>query len=747
MKKIYLILAAAVGMTITSCTSNEYLGEMDPNAQTINDGSIRFGTATKGMTRADHVGADAASLLNNKFIVGGFKGTYDYSGTPTVENVTVATGKVFDNYIVQWGANTAGTTTSNTSDWEYVGITAAAPSGIAGNNQSIKYWDYTASQYDFIAYSTGNASIVTSGTAAEAIAASNVLVTAITPTTAKTSAYTLAGKAEDLAKCYIADMVTVYKDGTDGMHYQDEVQLTFRSLASKVRMAIYETIPGYSVKDVKFYTNATTYLDSETAGDKIENATLFTTGSTAKDNFYTAGTYTVKFPTIGKSNVSESDYNKAHASFAVVGEGKTTTKAFGTLQKVGRDYREADATNYIGRTATTASFAGTTAPYYQIAMPNEDGTVLELRVDYTLLSIDGSGEEIHVYGATAFVPAIYAAWKSNYAYTYIFKISDNTNGWTNKANAAQNTTDPAGLYPITFDAIVVDSEEHTQSTITNVATPSITTYQLGHVYNDGTPDDEYDKDKGDIYVQVYWDGATPALRADLNSKGQLYTLSDATATEAEVLDALNIPMPTVASGYNITGRNGLSLKNETSTATITAVPGPDGNDIEVTSGTAAKFTPAAGTYAYVYDTDTYAGDYYPTEPTGWPTGYYTDAACGTSATGTFSAGTYYRKSSTIGSYVELAGAAPSDWNSSDNVYYSDEACTTQITAGYTSLHKFVLTAKPADWGAGVYYTDTNCTTPADATYSDGTYFKKVKCYRKYTVNNKVYGVKVIKVKA
>ena len=108
-------------------------------------------------------------------------------------------------------------------------------------------------------------------------------------------------------------------------------------------------------------------------------------------------------------------------------------------------------------------------------------------------------------------------------------------------------------------------------------------------------------------------------------------------------------------------------------------------------------------------------------------------------------------SSTIGSYVELAGAAPSDWNSSDNVYYSDEACTTQINAGYTSLHKFVLSGSdaPADWSTtnNVYYKDTDCTdaNQANETYTAGTYFKKVKCYRKYTVNNKVYGVKVIKV--
>jgi hypothetical protein len=134
------------------------------------------------------------------------------------------------------------------------------------------------------------------------------------------------------------------------------------------------------------------------------------------------------------------------------------------------------------------------------------------------------------------------------------------------------------------------------------------------------------------------------------------------------------------------------------------------------------------------------------QPTDWPTGYFTDNTL-TTAASTFSAGTYYKATAEIRSYVELAGAKPDDWNASDNVYYSDEACTTVINEGYTSLHKFVLDAEPGDWNASdnVYYTDTECTTQANTAYADGTYFKKIICYKKYTVNNKLYGVKVIKV--
>lgn len=725
MKK-YLFFATALA-ALASCTSNDFVGE-DTSSTTnqSEQGVIAFGSGLNAVTRADHVGADAASLLDKHFTVGGFKGAGDVTAT------VVATGTVFDNYDVQWTANSAGTTQSNTSDWEYVGLNIQKPSALFIESetvkQTIKFWDYTAAQYDFIAYSTGTADAVV-GTPSS----NQVKVTAITPGTASTSAYTLNGSANDLAKCYIADMVTVYKDGSDNKHYGDEVQLTFRSLASKVRVAIYETIPGYSVKDVKFYTNATTTLE---AGTTETSATLFTTNSSTKDNFYTSGTYTVKFPTIGKSNIANTDYNKAHVSLSDA--GTSTTKQFGTLNLVGRDYKEANATNYIGRTSATASFAGSTSPYYQIALPNEDGTVLELRVDYTLLSIDGSGEEIKVHGATAFVPAIYAAWKPNYAYTYIFKISDNTNGWTSTVN-----TDPAGLYPITFDAVVLETEDNTQSTITTVASPSITTYQVGHVYNAGTPDAEYDKDKGKIYVQVYWTGATPELRADLDTKGQLYTLSDATATEAKVMDALNIQMPTANSGYSITGRNGLSLKTESTTATITEIPGPDGNNITVATKTAAEFSPDAGTYAYVYDTDTYGGDYYPKKPADWPTGYYSNAACTSNAPDAFSAGTYYRKSTTVRTYVELT-SAPSDWSTSDNVYYRDEACTTPLNSAFTT--EIVLNSKPADWNEtnNVYYSNAECTTQVNSAYTNGTYYKKG-FYRKYTVNNKIYGVKVIKV--
>ena len=637
MKKI-LFFAALALVAMGGCTSDEnvtVVSPTDPTAETA-EPAISFNMGSRTATRADHFGKDAAGLLNNKFIVSAFK------GDGTTMTVTMP------DYIVSYNDNTAGTTESNTSNWEYVGTTAEDPSTIAGNKQTIKYWDYSTTQYDFIAYSTSNATITTTGSAAQAITDGKVVVTPIDRTNATTAAYQFGGSVAELAKCYIADMVTVYKDGTDGYKYGDEVTLVFRNLTSKVRMAIYETIPGYSVKDVKFYTSSGQEINTATE----ENATLFTTNAASKDNFYTGGVYTVKFPTIGKNNVTptkNTDYNKAHVSFVPTGSGKTTTQSYGKLNYTGKEASEADANVYLGRTLPNTTYAGDAAKnYYTTVLPNEEGTVLELRIDYTLLATDGSGEEIKVHSATAFVPAIYAAWKPNYAYTYIFKISDNTNGWTNPAGGGPTGTDPAGLYPITFNAVVVDSEEDTQSTITTVATPSITTYQKGHDVNK----DEYEVNGEDIYVQVMTDGT---LETNLKDDGvsKLYTLTGKeNPTEADVMDALNINTDASVAGDPITGLNGVILTSATIANNVTTIPGVDGNDINVNEGTAAKFTPVAGTtYAYVYLVQSgtpktvYTAETLYERPSDWTQSnlWYIDADGTTEATGFTEGAVYYKK--------------------------------------------------------------------------------------------------------
>ena len=577
MKKIHLLLTAAAGLFIASCASDNLMDitQEEPFVETETS-PILFSTSKKSLTRADIAGADAATLLGNKFVVSGKKGT---STAATDGNI------VFDNYLVQWEQNSANTTESNSSNWDYVGkgrIKHAIDHGIT--SQTIKYWDYSKAQYDFIAWSTGAKTAIYEGTPA----AGEVLVSAIDPNATATAAYTFTGKAADLSECYISDLVTVKKT----QYGDDPVKLTFRQLGTKVRIGIYETVPGYSVKDVKFYKTGAILTDPAT--QIVTNATIF---STAAD-IYTEGTYTVKFPTV--DNPSDANNNQAHVTFAPKsGVTQSTIVDWGGLNYTIAEDGEKIGTKFLGRSSNTASFAGNAATdYYVTYLPNESGTNLNLRVDFTLESTDGSGEEIFVKNAKAQVPSIYTTWKPGFAYTYLFKISDKTNGRTGvydptQADDATVNSDPAGLYPITFDAVAVDAEEDgTQETITTVMTPSITTYQQKSTVVNA---DEYTTNGKDIFVTVNEGDALVTL----TGKAALYTIP-AGKTEAEVVDALQMRDDDAAAG-TIKGRSGLVLTNATSTLTNSVEFGADGNAISVATNQALRFTPtAATTYAFVY---------------------------------------------------------------------------------------------------------------------------------------------------
>lgn len=607
MKKFYYLFAAAVSVALASCT-NEVLVEQGPGTQEEISEAINFNFNLQNMTRAGElVGATAAEKLGGMFVVEGTKG----SEAADAPSSTV----VFDNYLVGYEYNSAGKTESNTNNWEYVGkqtgitdrMTAATWTALhpAVTAQSVKYWDYTQEQYDFIAWSTGTCEAVTTGAAA-----GKVNVTRInTGTTLATNGFTMsAANATDLLQCYYTDINKVLK-----ANYGAPVTLTFKNMAAKVRVALYETVPGYSIKDVKFYTSdANPTAPTDLGTGTVASATLFTMGS---DVLPQSGAVTVMYPHIGTGSKTLADYNKASVSVAP-GSSTSTTQAFGALtaQYKGPEASEPTGNVYLGRTLPNATYAGAAADnYYTAVIPNTNGKPLTLRVDYTLVSTDGSEEVINVYGAKAVVPSTYTVWQPNYAYTYIFKISDNTNGWTSKTN-----TDPKGLFPITFDAVVTNFVDFNaeQTTITTVATPSITTYQQGHDQSVAT-NDEYSKsqtagvspDVKDVYVQVMDNsGATSTLVDDLNAskKSRLYKVSKANASEAEVMDALQNRTNTHNDDSPV-GRNNITLtKSDYIVSNVTSIiNGVDDQPISISAGEAVKIDIdllATGTYAYVYAT-------------------------------------------------------------------------------------------------------------------------------------------------
>lgn len=637
MKKIYLILAAAVGMTLASCTSDEYVGTNNPYGETAaNDGSIRFGFNVQGMTRAgEWVGASAAKKLGNFFVVEGTKGS-EQTKSPS-------TDVVFDNYLVGYTDNTAGVTESNTHNWEYVGLQKGITGKLSSSTwtnlhgtgtaqaQTIKYWDYSTNQYDFIAWSTGTCEAIPVPTPAAEPASGKIQVSRIaTGEGLSTSGFQMvASSADDLLQCYYTDIITVLKT-----NYGKPVTLTFKNMAAKVRIALYETVPGYSVKDVKFYTSdANPTAPTDLGAGTSTTATLFTTGTGV--SLPQSGTVTVMYPHIGTTHrdltPQTKDYNKASVS-VTAGSTTSTTQGFGAIdagQLKGKESHEAAVSVYLGRKITEASFAGTAGDnFYKAVIPNTNGHPLTLRVDYTLVSTDGSGEEIKIYGAKAVVPANYAIWQPNYAYTYIFKISDNSNGWT-----SQTSSDPKGLFPITFDAVVASFTDANaeQTTVTTVATPSITTYQQGHdVVAPDPAYNEYSKSQTagassevkDLYVQVMDNsGATSTLKGDLNGTGKslLFAVSGSTAiSEATVMDALQNRTNTYAAVSPV-GRNGITLTTNAhiSNTEESIVNGVDDQPITKIAGSVIEKGQVAkididqldaGTYAYVYCTTVPSAD-------------------------------------------------------------------------------------------------------------------------------------------
>ncbi|MBR4897321.1 MAG: hypothetical protein IKZ48_00830 [Prevotella sp.] len=604
MKK-YFIFAAFAGIALTSCTDDDFVGNVSPPAEVNSEemSPLTFTSSQANFTRADLKGAEAATKLGKKFVVFGYKGTS--TGTPGTT--------VFDNYLVEYAENTANTTESNSANWEYASkglIKHAIDHEIVA--QTIKYWDFTKTQYDFFAWSTGPKTAIYEGTPTT----NQVLVSAMNatkaadPETGLATAYTFTGKAADLKECYISDLVTVYKGAVTGSPtynvvangYKQPVTLKFRQLGTKVRIGIYETVPGYSVKNVKFYTTGDVLAADEVYGAAkakiVDNATIFT--NTANEIF-TEGTYTVSFPTVDAP--TDANNNQAHIAFAGSG-AQTTVVEWGALDYTYREQGESNKGKvYLGRTSNTATFAGNAADdYYVVYLPNENGTNLNLRVDYTLESIDGGKEVIEVKNAKAQVPLIYTQWKPGFAYTYLFKISDETNGWTGnydptKPDNDPYNADPVGLFPITFDALVVNAEEDkTQETITTISTPSITTYQKGSAV---VNNNEYTANGNNIFVTVNESNALVTL----TDKAAVYEMSTEKAyTEADVIDAFTYTDDVTESGYDKTGRNGLDLKTVTSTLVSEIEYGADGNKIkDVGTDKALSFAPASGkNYAFVY---------------------------------------------------------------------------------------------------------------------------------------------------
>ncbi len=546
MKK-YIFLAASA-LTLASCTSDDFLGDTPGSTPTSANSAINFGGDAGKITRATSNEGTPQKMLDGQFLVYGVKKTND---------------QIFHNVFVNYSVwDVKDKTTSNTNGWEYVGVKNATKLGTGQISlekaQTIKYWDYSASVYHFVA-----------GSPIKAFS----YKTPMNPTTGtdieSATVIGLAGHYEanntetalETNPVYIAAPVKIEKK--DG--YQKPVTFTFQRQQSMVRVGLYETIPGYSITKIKFY---------DADGTTATSSNIILTSAT-KDYF------------VGGSNVSGTvTYNWDTPSY--------------TFKYTNNDNLKKSKNWYAGELGTLATKSSepkvnilygtdkdmsTTGYFTVLPTPSTtEASPILIKCNYTLTSDDDSGETIEVTGATAAIPAAYSKWEANTRYTYLFKISDKTNGYTGDDETK------TGLYPITFDAVVKDEK---QGTITTVATPSITTYQESSV--DENSGIKYVKDK-EIKVTVTdnTNGDIKTLSTNGTSEGSVavYKLTKE-RTEAD-LQIINIKT------LELAPTNSKKVTLATDNKSFTFTPDAEGYyAIQYLTTAATATTPAAYTYKVV----------------------------------------------------------------------------------------------------------------------------------------------------
>lgn len=526
MKTYKLILAALAALTFVGCTSDEFKG-LD-EAQGEQQSPIVFNVGGASVTRADLVGAQAAAVMDNMFQV---YSTIDVSGTSYAE---------FDNYVVKYNG-LIGTDDTNTRGWTYLDNLVSK-----GDNpayQTIKYWNFSASKYDFVAFAGLPDDYKISSTERN----------------------TISVDATNRDKIYIADRVTATKGAsmtgtTQNATFSNKpVVLTFKRIQGRIRLGMYETVPGYAVKDVRFY-----YDDNYLAQAGTSTKTI----AGLRGTFPTAGTYDITYDanndvvatftsgtTANNFQFGPLDYTTATSSLVAGGNlnadgtvGTTGDAVFLSTSSALPTFAKKDAV-FDGQTISNSD--------WQSLLPQPDNTMnLVLRVDFTLVSLDGVGLPIQVKGASAVVPVEWAKWKPNCAYTYIFKISDRTNGTTGAGdpnpsdpddpNPDPDPTDPdnpSGLYAITFDAVVSSVEEQSQETIsgiTGLGGDAITTYSAT---SDVTNANEYKVGETITVSSVSKGRWSVAYSADVVTEAQVrannsytYTTLAGAATSGQTID-------------------------------------------------------------------------------------------------------------------------------------------------------------------------------------------------------------------
>lgn len=321
--------------------------------------------------------------------------------------------------------------------------------------QYLRYWDKSADYTNFYAY----APYVYNTDASKQVTYNNGSQVMTFPAGSIVAGYDDPSQYEYM---YSASQVS-------SADYGKDVALNFKRINAKVRIKFWEDINGYSVR----------ILDLSSAYNGVYAAPSKRSG-TQGSYTYTKGKYvqsmgaTVNFSagTVGSNSKPISDNPTVTLN---------TPSAYNDVAADMLQFK-APADAAIGTTRPLASASPTV--YY--AIPKDVNTGAEydcgftFHVTYELTS--NTGERIVVKDATVHVPANYCNWKSNTSYTYVFRITKNSNGTTGDPGTI-DPTDPVqktedAFYPIVFDNCTIADYEQNDSEWNITDDASMTLYSV-----------------------------------------------------------------------------------------------------------------------------------------------------------------------------------------------------------------------------------------------------------------------------
>lgn len=290
------------------------------------------------------------------------------------------------NYNVKWINGSAGTTTSNTNDWEYVNQQESG-----ATEQSIKYWDYDAYAYRFFGYAgTGVTVTPTSPTSNP----ESVRLSFTVPETGSTATNPVSDPVTLPASPYYSKLWFSNGSYPTDKPFGQPVQLEFLKPFVKVRFMFRQSDP--SVTNLTLTDKSFKPTPPDPADPPAEPKTI-----------PTAGTFTVTYPLTGTAT---------EESWSV------TPKSPGTE---GTDYLTAFTQDYYEAASgeTDSNVLAGQKKWYVVLPAKDQGT-------YTLSVKVGSEDK------TVVVPAEFMNWQPGYEYTYIFKIMDSGTVVLESVNAA-----------------------------------------------------------------------------------------------------------------------------------------------------------------------------------------------------------------------------------------------------------------------------------------------------------------------